>query len=236
VITPVLFLEKIVLLSGGFTIAGLITSIIVVLIAMDVHEFAHAYVAYRMGDSTARDQGRMTLDPRANINWVGFAMFVLIGFGILGSAPVNEQRMYNRRWGMFAAVAAGPVSNLLLAALAAIPFWLGLAHLDFAAPRQLFPTVNMFLTTMIEFNVLLFLFNLLPLFPLDGWTIVAKLLPPDLGRTWEQYRTYSQFAFLGLILLPLIGINLLGTIIDPPLFWLFDMFTRPLLHLGGSRF
>src|SRR5512143_4000598 len=93
---------------------------------MDIHEFAHAYVAYRMGDTTARDMGRMTLNPFVNINWIGFAMWVLIGFGILGLAPVVESRMRNGRWGMLAAVAAGPISNLLLAVIAAIPFMFGL--------------------------------------------------------------------------------------------------------------
>ncbi len=218
------------LLSGGFTIAGLIVNVIVVLIAMDVHEFAHAYIAYRMGDSTAREMGRMTLDPRANINPVGFLMFVFIGFGILGSAPVNEARMYNRRWGMVAAVAAGPISNLLLAALSAIPFWLGLVHPSFFdVPPKIVPTWNMFFTTMVSFNLILFLFNLLPLSPLDGWTIVAKLLPPDLGRLWESYRTYSYYAFFGLLALSFIRIPAISYIIGPPLGFLETLF----FHLDG---
>ena len=221
------------MLLNNLSIAGLISRVLVVLIAMDVHEFAHAYVANRMGDSTARDMGRMSLDPRVNINWIGFAMFVLIGFGILGSAPVNESRMRNQRWGMFAAVLAGPISNLILAAICAIPFWLGIAHLDFATQRQFVPTLNLLLTDAVEFNVILFVFNLLPLYPLDGWTIVGKLLPADLRYQWERYKQYSQYAFLGLLLMSFIGVNAFGLIVGPPINFFVNLFTTPILHLGG---
>lgn len=218
------------MLLGGFPpIAELISRLIVFLIAIVVHEYAHARIAYEMGDTTARDMGKMTLDPRANVNWIGFAMFVFIGFGILGSAPVNEYRMRNRRQGMLLAVAAGPVSNLLLAAVCAIPFWLGVAHIDFAGPKQWLPTLNMFLTDMVQFNVLLFLFNLLPLFPLDGWTIVAKLLPPELEYQWTRYRQYTTYAFFGLLLLSFIApqFNVLSIVLGPPL----DFFYRLFFHL-----
>jgi len=204
-------------------IAELISRILVVLIAMDIHEFAHAYVANRFGDSTAREAGRMSLDPRRNINWVGFFMFVVIGFGILGSAPVNPSRMRGR-WGYFWAVAAGPLSNLALAAICAIPFWLGIAHYDFARERQLFPTLNLLLTDMVMFNLLLFLFNLIPLFPLDGWAIVGQLLPSGAREFWVRYRMYSYYAFFGLIALSFVGVNALTQIIGPPYNFLINLF------------
>jgi Zn-dependent protease len=226
--------EIAMLLGGVPPIAELISRVIVVLIAMDVHEFAHAYIANRMGDSTARDMGKMTLNPFVNINWIGFAMFVLIGFGILGSAPVNEFRMRDRRWGMFAAVLAGPVSNLLLAAICAIPFWLGLAHIDIAMPKQFVPTLNLLLTDAVEFNIILFVFNLLPMYPLDGWTILGKLLPADLRYQWERYRMYTYYAFWGLILLSFIGINVLGALIGQPIQALMEAFLTPIVHLGAG--
>jgi Zn-dependent protease len=232
---------EIAMLLGGIPpIAELISRVIVVLIAMDVHEFAHAYVANRMGDSTARDMGKMTLNPFVNINWLGFAMFVLIGFGILGSAPVNESRMRDRRWGMFAAVLAGPVSNLLLAALCAIPFWLGLTHVVLYAidpsavpPKAFVPTLDEILSDAVYFNIILFVFNLLPLFPLDGWTILGKLLPAELRYQWERYRIYTYYAFWGLILLSFIGINILWAIIGQPIIALLEAFLTPIVHLGG---
>ena len=190
------------MLLGGFpTIAQIIARLIVVLVATTVHEFAHAYAAYRMGDSTARDSGRMTLDPRANLNPIGILMWVVIGFGILGSAPVNEYRMRDRRWGMLVAVAAGPLSNLALAIIGAIPFRLGLVQLQGYGARDFLPNASQFMTEWLVLNILLFLFNLLPLFPLDGWTILLKLLPPETSYAIGKYQRESMYALYGLIFL-----------------------------------
>ena len=209
--------------------ASLISRAIVLLVAMAVHEFAHAYVAYRMGDTTARDQGRMTLDPRANIYWPGFIIGVLVGFAILGSAPVNPYRMRNRRWGMFWAVLAGPVSNLLVAAIFALPLRLRLLAPTFGGSLGgLLPTPARLLTDMVWLNVILFVFNVLPLFPLDGWTVTLAALPPRAAIWWERHRMESQYGLFGLIALsfiapslmrisPALGyLNLLGLIIGQP--------------------
>lgn len=207
---------------GNPSIAELLLRAITFLIAMVVHEFAHAYAAYRMGDTTARDAGRMTLDPRANIDVYGFLMAILIGFGFLGSAPVNEFRMRNRRWGMLVAVLAGPVSNLILAAICAIPFWLGM-KVEFApGPRDFIPTIPMIMTRLVVINLILFVFNLIPLFPLDGWTILLKLVPPDLSYTLARYQRESNYLFWGLIILSFLSsyvnpsLNILWIIIGPP--------------------
>ena len=107
------------LLSGNLSVEGLIVNLVVLLIGMTLHEFAHNYIGWKMGDPTPAQQGRLTLNPFVHINWVGWLMFALLGFGILGSAPISPYRMplENRRWRWLAAVAAGPVSNLLLAAI-----------------------------------------------------------------------------------------------------------------------
>jgi Zn-dependent protease len=196
---------------------------------MSVHEFAHNYVGDRMGDPTPRDTGRLTLNPFVHINWLGWLMFVVIGFGILGSAPISEERMRDRRWGFLAAVAAGPLSNLLLAMVCAIPFWLGMQPVSFFEMRQIIPTIQQFLYFMVVWNVLLFIFNLLPFFPFDGWHIVRKLLPPELAYTWEKYRNESSMLFFGLLILSFLGpslginLNILGLIIGPPVNFLLNL-------------
>ena len=93
----------------------IIINLVVLGAAMTVHEFAHNFVAWKMGDEVPKLQGRLTLNPLVHINWIGWLMFAIIGFGILGSAPISPQRMRDPRKGFLAAVAAGPLSNLALA-------------------------------------------------------------------------------------------------------------------------
>lgn len=191
---------------------SLLIRAIALLIGMTIHEFAHVYVAYRMGDNTGANQGRLTLNPLVHINPIGFLMGVIIGFGFLGSAPVNPYRMRNPRWGYLAAVAAGPISNLLIAVVFAIPFRLSpqlLAQDNF---------VSNLLLQIIFLNIILGLFNIIPLFPLDGWSIMYSLLPPDQARWWQANQMNSQYVFMLLILLSFIGgqFNLLGILISQP--------------------
>lgn len=201
------------LLFGNPSIESLIAILIAVGLGMTIHEFAHNYVGHLMGDPVPAREGRLTLNPMVHINWVGWLMFALIGFGILGSAPIAAHRMRNPRWGYLAAVAAGPLSNLLVAVVFALIFRL--------VPVNVFlqtPVLFTLISTIIYFNVLLFVFNILPFFPLDGWHIVLALLPPDLAYTWQRYQQYSYFAFFALILLSFVGgsLNILGILIGQP--------------------
>ncbi|PJF22075.1 MAG: site-2 protease family protein [Phototrophicales bacterium] len=205
------------LLFGGDLLRypGYILGVLVaVLIGMTVHEFAHNYVAYLMGDTTPKRDGRLTLDPRKHIYLPGFIMFVLIGFGILGLAPISAKRMRNPRWGYFAAVAAGPISNLLVAIIFGIIF--RILEPTLASNFNLF----LFMWALVSFNVLLFIFNLLPLFPLDGWHLVFTALPYEQARWWQQNAMITQYIFLGLILIsffPFLPFDPLGLIIREPL-------------------
>jgi Zn-dependent protease len=212
------------LLFQNLTIDEIIVRALVILIAMTVHEFAHNYVGYRMGDPTPRDMGRLTLNPFVHINWIGWLMFTFVGFGILGSAPISEHRMRDRRWGFLAAVAAGPISNLLLAVVFAIPLWFNFRW-GTPDPRHFIPTIGQFLQAGVQWNLLLFLFNLIPLYPLDGWHIMLKLLPPDLSYNLQRYQQESMYALFGLIILSFIipSLNILGLIIGPPLSFLYRL-------------
>ena len=189
----------------GEPVSVYVTRAIVFMVAMTVHEFAHAYIAYQNGDPTAKDMGKMSLNPIKNINPVGYLMGVFLGFGFLGSVPVVAQRMRNPRWGMFQAVLAGPISNLLLAAVFAVPLRFGLVQPEATPTEGLIPTLGFLLFYMVFLNVLLFVFNLIPLFPLDGWTIVLAALPPGPAVDWQRYQQASYYVFLGLILLSFVA-------------------------------
>lgn len=203
------------LFGNDLTLAGMLAVILAGLIGMTVHEFAHNYVAHLMGDPTPSRQGRLTLNPMVHINWPGFIMFVLIGFGVLGTAPISANRMRNPRWGYLAAVAAGPFSNLLLAIVAGLIFRI--------VPNSVWInsfTLFQFMYFFIMFNVLLFLFNLLPFFPLDGWHMTLSLLPVESAYWWQRNAVNSQYIFMGLILLSFAAgsflpaeLNLLGRLL-----------------------
>ncbi len=204
------------LLNPNASIEYIIGLLIGALLGMTVHEFAHNYVGHLMGDPVPAREGRLTLDPTVHINWIGFAMFVLIGFGILGSAPISAARMRNPRWGYLAAVAAGPFSNLLIAIVFGI-IWQLLGGVSFFVQNQL---IGQMLLAIVTFNILLFLFNLLPLFPIDGWHIVLALLPPEQAYWWQRNAQMTQYVFLGLILVsffPGFPINPFGLLISQPL-------------------
>src|SRR5690606_29957003 len=117
------------------TIIGILLAL---LIGMTVHEWAHNYVGYGMCDPNPTRLGKLTLNPMAHIYWPGFLMFVLIGFGILGTAPIAAYRMRNPRMGYLAAVAAGPLSNLGVAAVFAIIYRVLFSGLTFNSPNIMF--------------------------------------------------------------------------------------------------
>ena len=209
-------------LLGDISLEGILGVLLAVGLGMTVHEFAHNFVAHLMGDPLPAQQGRLTLNPLVHINWLGWLMFALLGFGILGSAPISAQRMRNPRYGYLAAVAAGPLSNLLLALLFGLLFQMMEPLLRSGRlPLEIIQPLATLIWRVVFFNVLLCFFNLLPLFPLDGWHIVYALLPPQLAWNWgsPRWRQYSQYAFFAMLLLSFSGIfNLFGLLISGPTF------------------
>ncbi|MEP7159222.1 MAG: site-2 protease family protein [Chloroflexota bacterium] len=201
-------------------VAGAIVVAIFLLVAFPVHEFSHAWTAYRLGDSTARYQGRLTLDPRAHFDPVGgtlLAITVLVagfGFGWAKPTPVNPYNLrYGRRGEALVAV-AGPISNLVMAAVVAIP--LRLIHGDAAlwaavdgSPVALF--VFNVAVTFVVIDLLLLIFNLLPIPPLDGWRGLLGLLD---ARTAYNLRQFEQYGFLVIVLLIVVAPRLLGSVVS----------------------
>ena len=205
----------------------LIASIIVLLVAFPLHEFAHAWTATQFGDETPRMNGRLTLNPLAHLDLMGSLLLLVAGFGWAKPVPINPYALERRSPSAVMWVSlAGPFTNLLLAILAAIPFRLGLVTLTggLAPSTGLLPNFDKVMVWFIYINLLLALFNLIPLAPLDGEKIAAYLLPPSIGRYFDMIRPYGPMILLLLFVAgSFLGFNLLGQIIGPPLQFLFNL-------------
>jgi Zn-dependent protease len=194
----------------------LISRLITLVIALTVHEFSHAKVADAFGDTTPRMNGRVTLNPLAHLDPIGSLMMIFAGFGWAKPVPVNPFLLGMRSPSAYMLVSlAGPLSNLMLAILAAIPVRLGLVGL---LPGQAGLLVYQFLSQFILLNLVLAFFNLIPLAPLDGDKIAGFFFPPSWGRVLERIRPYGPIILMVILFgLPYVGIDLIGTLLYPPI-------------------
>jgi len=202
----------------------LIARIITLIVAFSVHEFAHAWVADQLGDQTPRLNGRLTLNPLAHLDPIGSLMLLLSGFGWAKPVPVNPLSLRRRTpAGMMFVAAAGPLSNLLLAFIASIPFQLGLLS-PFSTNGSLFPSLSFLLTEFIFINLILLFFNLIPIFPLDGEKVAEYFLPPNGQDTLLRLRPYGPMILMALLfLLPMTGINIFTWLVGWPANQIFRM-------------
>jgi len=172
---------------------GFVAFIIAIVLGITVHEFMHAYTAHRLGDDTARLLGRLSLNPMAHLDPFGTLLLVLAGFGYGKPVPFNESRLRSAMGVTFVAL-AGPLANLALAALCAIP-------LRFSAASLLGGAYEEILTAIVLWNCVLAIFNLVPIPPLDGANVVYGLLPPRQQYSWRTYQQYGPFLLLFILLL-----------------------------------
>jgi Zn-dependent protease len=178
--------------------------LIVLVIAFTIHEYAHAYVAYKFGDPTAKNQGRLTLSPLAHLDPFGTILILIAGFGWAKPVPVNRFFFKNPRLAGVLVSVAGPLSNLLIAFIGVLIWNLLLVFgvMDHSTTLVQEATYHFFYY-LIYLNILLFVFNLLPLPPLDGYRIIEDLAPAHVRTKLTQYEQYGIFIFLILVLTPL---------------------------------
>jgi Zn-dependent protease len=200
----------------GLSVATILSRIVILVISLTFHEFAHAITANSFGDDTPRANGRLTLNPVAHLDPMGSLMLLFAGFGWARPVPINPYALQRRSPSAVMWVSlAGPASNLLLAIAAAIPLRFGLVPVDFSSGGML-PTPYIFLLEFIAINLLLMVFNLIPLAPLDGEKIADYLLPPSATRVLDTIRPYGPVILLLLIFVgPMIGLNVIGWILGP---------------------
>lgn len=178
--------------------------IISLLVAFTVHEFSHAYVANKFGDPTAKNQGRLTLNPVSHLDVLGTIMILIAGFGWAKPVPVNYFNFKNRRLAGVLVSIAGPLSNLFVAAIA-MGIWVALYKFGFLSRLidEKYLNISQLFTILIRLNVILFIFNLIPIPPLDGYRVIEDLAPKELRPKLVQLENYGVFIFLILFITPL---------------------------------
>lgn len=193
----------------------LICRLITLVIALTVHEFAHAFTADRFGDMTPRNAGQLTLNPLKHLDVFGSLMVLLTGYGWAKPTPINPAALRMRsRWAVIWVSLAGPLSNLALAVLAAIPIRLKLVQLTLSG--NFWPSAGEFVYIFFYINLLLAVFNLLPFPPLDGEKVLSELLPGEAARVYDKIRPYGPMVLIVLVLvLPTFKIDVLGWIMTP---------------------
>jgi Zn-dependent protease len=215
------------------SVPDIIAFAITAILAFAYHEFAHAIVADRLGDPTPRQYGRISLNPIVHLNLFGLLMLFMAGFG-WATTPVSPGQLRgNPRTSMAIVAVAGPAANFIMAILYALPIRLGIVGFPTSVASgplaDIFPSLFQLLIAGVSINLLLFAFNLLPIPPLDGFTILQGILPAELAYRIEPLRQYGTMILLAVLFLPvLLGINILGSVISP----IVGLFRSVLLGFG----
>jgi Zn-dependent protease len=198
-------------------LSSVLARLVTLVIAFTIHEFAHAWTADRLGDATPRLSGRLTLNPLAHLDPVGSLLLLLAGFGWAKPVPVNPYALRSRTpAGMMLVSVVGPLSNLLLAVLAAVPFRAGWLTPGLAS-GSLQASLSAFLVEFIFINLVLLFFNLIPLSPLDGEKVLEYLLPPEGKDVLARLRPYGPMILLALVFLGTASrFNLLAILVQTP--------------------
>lgn len=187
---------------ANFNLLDILLSLPAVFLAFSFHEFAHAYVAYKMGDPTPKMQGRLTLDPFAHVDWIGLIMFAVFGFGWAKPVQVNPSNFRNRKKGDILVSLAGPLANLLLAILAFVALQVIDILLSGVTMNRIIPQSGIFyriFDKIVWLNIVFSLLNLVPIPPFDGYKILKSFFfRKNVNLFWqlERYSTLILFAFI----------------------------------------
>jgi|TARA_B110000438_G_C15816494_1_gene652213 Zn-dependent protease len=210
------------------------------LLGLVLHELIHGFIAYRLGDPTARDQGRLSLNPLVHLDPFGSALIFFVGFGWAKPVPVNPNYFKEPIKHMSYVALAGPLSNIVIAAIFSIPFILGIitpshplvppdyADIIIAFSRQSIPNlVGLFFGTIVFVNTTLAVFNLIPIPPLDGFKVLLGILPDNFAIKMLNLEKWGSGILIVLVLLPFLSSGAVS-----PLWW----FISPIRDIFISLF
>jgi len=182
----------------------LLIIVLTLVFSLTIHEYSHACAALVLGDTTAKDEGRLTLNPLKHLDLLGILMLIIIKVGWAKPVPVNENNLINKRRSMYIVALAGPLSNIIIASISLIAF-----HL--VETTSLLSSIFRYVSMI---NILLALFNLLPIPPLDGSNIIYSFLSDKMAYNYRKFIfKYGNYGFLVIVIL----FNIYPQIIFTPL-------------------
>lgn len=185
-----------------FSVNYLFTKILTlpgIIVGLSFHEFAHAWVSDKLGDPTPRRQGRVTINPLAHIDWIGFIALLLVGFGWGKPVQIDPRYYKHRRLDEFLVAIAGVTMNLIIAIVLSFPAKAMMKAYATGA-SALVENIYLILLYAVMINIVLMVFNLLPVPPLDGWGIITQIFHLDKYDWWYKVYNYGTYILLALII------------------------------------
>lgn len=205
----------------------------VIIFALSFHEFSHGWMAYRFGDPTAKNAGRLTLNPMAHLDIFGSLALYFMGFGWAKPVPVDPRYLANPKRDMMWIALAGPISNLIVALISGMLFSIflkfGIINVELVRMARFFsdlPPLAQVLTMSLKINLVLAIFNFIPIPPLDGSRILGGLIPYKYQNELAKFEFYGPRVLMGLIILSMFTrINIFSIIISPIMTIFLKLFT-----------
>lgn len=200
--------------------------VVPILLALTIHEFSHGYIAFRLGDNTAKDMGRLTLNPISHIDPIGMLMLFIVGLGWAKPVPINIRSFEHPKRDLALTAAAGPASNFFMAALTGLMFRIFPDLIPYTTDTGLILFLKMNLVNFLLINIGLGLFNLIPIPPLDGSKILRGFMKDKHVYIIDYLERYGGLVLIGIVLLGRIfNFSIFGKFLGPLIKGLFHFFS-----------